>query len=1083
MRKILLIWLFVLPVMAGAQFYNGHQMTFGKSRVQYQGFVWQFLKYKRFDTYFYVGGRELAEYVAREANRKINQLEYRFQFAMNERMIFIIYNKHSDFRQSNIGLISGNEEYNIGGTTHIIDNKIFIYYEGDHVALDRQISEAVVQLMLKQMLYGGNFREMLSNSTFLNLPSWYEKGLVAYMSEGWSIETDNRVKDAFSSGKYKRINWVDDADARYLGQSLWYFIAENYGESIIPNILYLTRISKSVENGFMYVLGMGLKDVIDEWRYFFESRYQSDDKNRSLPNVKPVLKRPHKTRVFQNVKISPDGAYLAYSTNESGQYRVFIYDIGKRKTRQVFRREHRLQQLVDYSYPVLEWSPDGDYLTFITEIDGSLFLYYYDMKKRELEKRELFYIEKVLDYDFAPGGNYIAMSVVHDGRTDLWIFNLLSGNYEKVTNDLPDDLHPRYTKDGKNIIISSNRDTEIFENDDTTYTLQPNFDLYVYNLAKKNKKFTRLSETRYDSEDWALENIDSYAGISNSNGIYNWYDIKYDSTILMIDTTIHYRHFSRITPLTDYRRSLLSGDIHVPSGKKAEILYNNNRYFMYIDSLSSEKPLHLKNTWYKSSYNHEMIEKDSLIALGIDPDRGYYDPYEDIRNFSIDTNLLKSDIIDVNNYVFEFEKKRAFLYRQTADSLISAMQKEEKAMSRPFIYLTSFYTNFVVNQIDFGFLNNSYQAFTGGAVYFNPGLNIMTKIGTVDLFEDYKVTGGFSLSGDFDANEFLISVEDLKHRLDRQLILHRQAFKIEGLDFLAKTHTHEAMYSVKYPFSQVASVKTTLSVRHDRTVFLSSDINTLNASNIHKVWNGIKCEYVFDNTFPLGLNLFSGTRLKVFGEFYKQVGYNINQNLFVVGADVRNYLRIYRQLIWANRFACSGSFGNALLIYYLGGVDNWINFSPRTPTFNYSVPIDENKNYVYQTVATNMRGFSQNIRNGTSFMLINSEIRWPVIRFFVNRPLSNDFLNNFTIAGFFDVGSAWTGWFPWNSKNAYDYEEIHNGPITVIIDKGKNPFVAGYGFGLRSRLLGYYVRTDWAWGIDNGQILPRVFYLSLMLDF
>ncbi len=42
------------------------------------------------------------------------------------------------------------------------------------------------------------------------------------------------------------------------------------------------------------------------------------------------------------------------------------------------------------------------------------------------------------------------------------------------------------------------------------------------------------------------------------------------------------------------------------------------------------------------------------------------------------------------------------------------------------------------------------------------------KIGANDLFEDYKITGGFRLSPDFDANEYLLSFENLKKRLDKQ---------------------------------------------------------------------------------------------------------------------------------------------------------------------------------------------------------------------------------------------------------------------------------------------------------------------------
>ena len=81
------------------------------------------------------------------------------------------------------------------------------------------------------------------------------------------------------------------------------------------------------------------------------------------------------------------------------------------------------------------------------------------------------------------------------------------------------------------------------------------------------------------------------------------------------------------------------------------------------------------------------------------------------------------------------------------------------------IYQTSFYNNYIATQIDFSFLNDSYQVYSGGAPYFNPGVNLFTKIGTLDLFEDYRVTGGFRFSGNFDSNEYLLSVENLKGTL------------------------------------------------------------------------------------------------------------------------------------------------------------------------------------------------------------------------------------------------------------------------------------------------------------------------------
>ena len=86
------------------------------------------------------------------------------------------------------------------------------------------------------------------------------------------------------------------------------------------------------------------------------------------------------------------------------------------------------------------------------------------------------------------------------------------------------------------------------------------------------------------------------------------------------------------------------------------------------------------------------------------------------------------------------------------------------------------------------------------------------------------------------------------------------------------------------------------------------------------------------------------------------------------------------------------------------------------------------------------------------------------------------------MVGFFDAGSAWTGIFP-NEDNAYNKYDLTDGPIRMIIDVERPSVVAGYGFGLRTSLLGYFLRFDWAWGIEGHVVLPRQFYFSLGLDF
>ncbi len=44
--------LFLLPQFGKGQFYEGYQMEFGRSRVQYKDFFWTYYKFDRFDIYF-----------------------------------------------------------------------------------------------------------------------------------------------------------------------------------------------------------------------------------------------------------------------------------------------------------------------------------------------------------------------------------------------------------------------------------------------------------------------------------------------------------------------------------------------------------------------------------------------------------------------------------------------------------------------------------------------------------------------------------------------------------------------------------------------------------------------------------------------------------------------------------------------------------------------------------------------------------------------------------------------------------------------------------------------------------------------
>ena len=116
--------------------------------------------------------------------------------------------------------------------------------------------------------------------------------------------------------------------------------------------------------------------------------------------------------------------------------------------------------------------------------------------------------------------------------------------------------------------------------------------------------------------------------------------------------------------------------------------------------------------------------------------------------------------------------------------------------------------------------------------------------------------------------------------------------------------------------------------------------------------------------------------------------------------------------------------------------------------------------------------------------MINTEIRLPVFSYFINRPIQSDIIRNFQIVGFGDVGTAWVGSSPFAEDNPINNEELIFGDRSEVIYENINdPVVGGVGFGLRTTLLGYFVRADWGWGIQNGFISDKpLFMFSLSLD-
>jgi Tol biopolymer transport system component len=1070
-KNLILTILLLLVLSLQAQFYNGAQLTFGKNRVQYQNFNWQLYRSNLYDVYYYPTSKPLGEYTYGKAAGMISDIERILNYSLYKKIHFIVYNTQADFRESNFGY--DNEDfYNQGGVTNIYGNKVYLYFDGDHNRFDKMIKSGITTIFARNIVEGESVMANITSEHLSSLPNWFYSGLASYIAENWSPDIDVYIKNGILSKRYELLEDLNPVEATYAGHSFWKFIVDRYGEATISNILYSVRSTRNVEKSLYYVTGVPYKELTEDWFRYYYVLYKKEIK-RGEPETAGLLKKPNLNREYSQITLSPDGESFAYVTNEAGQIKVWVQTALDKKPKVIFKKLKRTEDNPDLSFPLVAWHPSGDLIGFTIEDKGRCYYYPYIVSDKKLEKRFLVDVEKITDWSYSDDGKFMLFSGFRNGQSDLFLYSFQSRSYQNLTNDFYDDYGPRFMNNQKDIIFSSNRPVDSLDSENKFFNLQnqPNYDLFVFHYAAKEKQLLQVTYTPFANEkEVRISGKNQIIYLSDDNGIYNRYVAKFDSTITKIDTIIHYAYFAKTAPLTDMGYSIIEQDYVPGKNSLGELIMNNKVKRLYKGIPNLQK----------------------TISKLIKTDQQLYTEKNSARIDSMKKKILVPEKPKVRKgfqqvRMSDFTKKTDASQDNTLTADSTGRATDVRPVSFPFevqvprSYTVQFNINKLITQADFSFLNTSYQQFTGDAtpIYLNSGMNSLFMVGITDLFENYRITAGFRLPLFYAGSEIMLSYEDLSKRLDQQFVIYRQSIEQSiGYRYI-KQISNSVFYNFKFPFDKFNSVRVSLKGRQERFIESALSDETLIKPSEVTYWTGAKIEYVFDSSKELYTNLWKGTKCKLFVEFDYQIA-DSSKNLLVAGFDIRKSIKVFRNITWATRFAGSTNFGSARLVYYMGGVDNWI-----TPSFNSDIYVDKTKNYHYQTLATSMRGFQQNTRNGTSFVLLSSELRIPFVQLLAKRNLTSTFFNSMQLISFVDIGTAWTGLTPYSEDNGLYIRYITSGNITAIVKRQVDPWVAGFGLGLRAILFSYFIRFDYAWGLEDFRVVDTkgVYMLSIGTDF
>jgi len=179
-------------------------------------------------------------------------------------------------------------------------------------------------------------------------------------------------------------------------------------------------------------------------------------------------------------------------------------------------------------------------------------------------------------------------------------------------------------------------------------------------------------------------------------------------------------------------------------------------------------------------------------------------------------------------------------------------------------------------------------------------------------------------------------------------------------------------------------------------------------------------------------------------------------------------------------------FGSAPKKYMLGGIDNWLfNTTDRT---NANSPLKverqvDNSDVLFNRYVMNMRGFQYNTQFGERYLLFNAELRFPIAQYLYKGTIGSAFLRNLQLITFVDAGSAWNGSNPFGTDNSISTQKINEPPFSAVVTNYRSPFLVSYGGGIRSLLIGYYMKLDVAWGVRDNLVQSPMLHFTLGHDF
>lgn len=1029
------------------------QFSFGKNRVQYTSFDWRYIQSDHFDVYYYDSKNYyLAEFSAFSLEAAYEQLKKDFRHEITDRIQVIIYASHSEFSETNVVPLPLDAQ-GIGGVTDKYKNRITMPFQGDYAEFRRVLHHELIHAVFNDMFYGGTVQSIVQNNIQLAFPLWFEEGLAEFMALGWDSNTDMFIRDAVMNSYLPPIPQLSGYFAYRGGQAMWYYIAEEYGREKIGEILQRIKTTRSVEAGMRQSLGVNITDLSVRWHEWLRRRYWPEITDReSLRDISThITKREMGGSYNTSPAISPQGDRIALITNRRQYFDVVVINsVDGSILKTLIKGEDNVNfEELNILRPNLSWSPDGRNVVLSTRSGGKNDITIVDYQTGDIRKLQFEGLNSIGSVAWSPDGNKIAFDGTDGPLPNIYVYNLQEERLYNLTSDIFSDREPAWDANSEFVYFVSDRGERI---DVNTYKHEFNLLLHpslrqtdIYRIRVGDSQAERLTR----SENWS----EFRPQLTRDNKLYYISDLNGIQNIFVMDINTRSSQ-----PVTD----LLSGVMQMSVSMDGTRLALNAINGGYLDIFLLQNPLHRvkneplrPNNWaiernLVSDYDRvpahrhgrEIVSRDFARFGRIKDDITLIQTIapEIVQEVEVDTISEPVTIqsqFDFRNYVFADLTDPVTGEPMVGDVFNLRDTRLSDGRFIPQRYRLTFTPDFT---------------YAGGALSTGYGVFALTQLIFSDLLGDHQIGFASNLVFDLRNSDYVVSYGYFKNRTNflASYFHTSRNYQTFGGE-IVRFRYYGGGLNFSYPFNKFERVDygaSFITISRDFSNVISSERSNEKGNFLYP-----QLTYTKDVSRPGFLAPSGGRKYAIGISGSPPLGGDVLQ-FISSNADFRQYFGLLGGMYtFALRASGAASFGRDSQTYFLGGVDNWINYQWQ----GGNLPIERLESIFFTLPALPLRGHLYNSVNGDRLALFNAEFRFPLVAALLPGPIPIIPLYNITGTAFADIGTAWQGATP-------------------------QDILAGGGFGLRTILLGLPFRWDVGWPYD-GSFGRRVHYFSIGLDF